>query len=408
MVQQGLSVPPPLRRGGGQRISTALSIPPSSRAANPATVHKDPSKPRKVRRRKASDDTESDDYGSESDAEYGKPRAKRAKIRSKVKARTPTPSTSESEEEIASSGRSSVKCERSSSSTDEPSAEERSQGGDGTDENEVVAAGAGVLDLVDDIPAIGDIAPETSKSLIVKLPAKKAIKPEGSNLGRNDLHNLATVASGLPTYSTGSFQGPDLSLQGYGHYPQTDHAHDTSRYLSADYVGVDGLPETSPYGSMMHLPHGPYSNGFEHFGNPSLGVQGVVEDDWNPTHSDYLSGEYNSSRASNTPHFLNARGTSTVMRHPRSSLSHLSTSIGLEPAVEDGTIGGEYRSPGLSTLDQTPASNLPEDSADVPWLTRDGSSARQTSGHDLDNLDTVHSSDLYQQHDGYGDGNVYF
>ena len=28
---------------------------------------------------------------------------------------------------------------------------------------------------------------------------------------------------------------------------------------------------------------------------------------------------------------------------------------------------------------------------------------KSTSGMDLDNLDTVHSSDLYQQHDGYGD-----
>ena len=74
-------------------------------------------------------------------------------------------------------------------------------------------------------------------------------------MGRNDLDNLATVASGLPTYSTSTFQGPDLSLQDYGHYSQTDNAHDTSRYLSAGYGGMDGLPESSPYGRTGgHLP----------------------------------------------------------------------------------------------------------------------------------------------------------
>ena len=41
---------------------------------------------------------------------------------------------------------------------------------------------------------MGDIAQDPSKSLIVKLPAKKATKPEGSNFGKNDLNDLATVA----------------------------------------------------------------------------------------------------------------------------------------------------------------------------------------------------------------------
>ena len=80
MVQQGLSVPPPLRRGSGQRISTALSIPPSGRTANyPIPAHKGPSKPRQVRRKKmASENTDSEGYGSDS---VDKDRKKRLSLR---------------------------------------------------------------------------------------------------------------------------------------------------------------------------------------------------------------------------------------------------------------------------------------------------------------------------------------
>ena len=413
MVQQGLSVPPPLRRGGGQRISTALSIPPSGRTANNHVLaHKDPPKPRNVRRRKVvSEETESDGYGSDSEAEYGKPRAKRAKVRSKVKSSTPTPSTGGSEEETASSGRSNIKREGTNSSDDDYSDEDRSEKGG---EMDVVAAGAGFLNLVDDVPTTGDIAPEPSKSLIIRLPAKKAIKPEGSNLGRNDLDNLAAAAGGLPNYtgtsSIGTYPGLDLSLQTQQHYSQAD-PHSTSGYLSADYGDIDGLPEPSLYGSTISLPHISYPNGFEHFSTASSGDQGVVEDGWDPANSHYQSRGFIGSCASTTPRSLNAHGTPTITRHPRSSLSHLSTSFMLEPAVQEDTVGGEYYSPGLSTFDHTPSSNLPEDSANVPWLTRDGSSTGNTAGMDLDNVETVHSSDmatLHQQYDGYGDGNVYF
>ena len=93
MVQQGLSVPPPLRRGGGQRISTGLSIPSARRPAkNPTSTGKVPPKPRRVRTKKLpSEETETEEYDeSDSDAEYGKPRAKRTKTESKATPRTPT------------------------------------------------------------------------------------------------------------------------------------------------------------------------------------------------------------------------------------------------------------------------------------------------------------------------------
>lgn len=404
-------MPPPLRRGGGQRISTARSIQPSGRAADiPASDRKDPPKPRQVRRRKVvSDDTDSDGYGADSDAEYGKPRAKRAKTKSKVKAHTPTPITSEFEEEIASSVRSSIKRESTYSSNGDSTDEDQSEKGDEMNGDEVVAAGADFLNLVDDLPTMGNIAPESSKSLIVRLPAKKAIKPEGPNSGRNDLNSPAAAASGLPTHtgtsSIGTYPGLDLSWQTHPRLPQADHRHIASGYLSAGYGGIDGLPEPSLYEGTISLPHISVPNRFELFDTTSSEDQGVVEGNWDPANSDCQSRGFIGSRASTTPSSLN------ITRHPRSSLSHLSTPFMLEPAVQEDTVGGEYYSPGLSTIDHTPASNLPKDSANVSWPTRDGSSAGQTTGMDFDNVSTVQSSNmasLYQQYDGYGDGNIYF
>ena len=411
MVQQGLSVPPPLRRGGGQRISTGLSIPPSGRAAkNPTSAPKGPPKPRRVRTKKLpSEETDSEEYESGSDAEYGKPRAKRAKIRSKATPHTPTPSTSESEEEIVSSARRDVKREASVSSDDESSSDDYSLKEDGKDGDEVVAAGAEFLDLVDDVSTKGQIAAEPVKSLIVKLPAKKTIKPESPNLGKNDLDHLATVASRLPAYTSTSaidnYPGFDLSVQSHRHYPHAEHEYNGSEILSARYGARNGLPESSLYGSMISQPHMSYSNGFEHFSDTNLGDQDMVEDGWNSTNSDYHLGRFDGSCTFTTPPVFNAG-------HPPSSLSQLSTSFMPGPAVHEDTVGGEhFSSSGSSTLNHTPSSNLAEDSVNIPWLTRDGSSARHATSMDLNNVDNVQSSDvatLHQQYDGYGDGNACF
>ena len=417
MIQQGLSVPPPLRRGGGQRISTGLSIPPSGRAANnPTSARKGPPKPRRVRTKKLpSEETDSEEYESDSDAEYGKPRAKRAKIRSKPRPHTPNPSTSDSEEEIVSSARRNIKREASSSSNDEFSGEDSFQKEDGVDGDEVVAAGAGFLDLVDDVPTVGQPAPEPVKSLIVKLPANRTIKPEASNLGRNDLDHLATVASGLPAYSSTSsidtYPGFDLSVQNHRHYPQADHDYSTSGFWSAGYGARDGLPESSLYGSMLSQPDISYSDGFEHLADTNLEDQDMAEDGWNSTNPDYHLRRFDGPCTFATAPFLNAHGTSTITGHPASSLSQLSTSFVPGPVVQEDTVGGEYFSSGSSTLNHTPSSNLAEDSANIPWLTRHGSSARQATSMDLNNIENVQSSDgatLHQQYDGYGDGNACF
>ena len=417
MVQQGLSVPPPLRRGGGQRISTGLSIPPSGRAARkPPSAGKGPPKPRRVRTQKLpSEETEWDEYESDSDAEYGKPRAKRAKIQSKVKTHTPTPSTSDSEEENVNSVGRKVKREASNSSNNKSSDEDHSQEGDGMDEDEVVATGAGFLDLVDDVPTMGQPAPEPVKSLIVKLPAKKTIKPESSNLERNDINHLATVASNLPAFnstsSIDSYPGLDLSMQHSRQFSQAIHEYDNSGFLSAGYSPSNGLPETSLYGSMISQPPMSFSNGFEHFDDANLEDQDMAEDVWNSTNTDYRYGRFNNSCAFATPPFRNAHGTSITTGQPPSSLPQLSTSFMLEPAIQEDTVGGEYFSSGLSTINHTPSSNLADDSVNIPWLTREGSSTTQATGMDLSNVDNVQSSDVasrHQQYDGYGDGNACF
>ena len=415
MVQQGLSVPPPLRRGGGQRISTGLSIPSSRRVAKIPTS-KAPSKPRRVQKKKLpSEETETEEYDeSDSDAEYGKPRAKRAKTESKATPHTPTPSTSDSEEEIVSSTRRDVKREASFSSNSDSSDDDNSEKGDDVDEDEVVAAGADFLDLVDDVPGIGQPAPEIAKSLIIKLPAKKPIKSESSNLVRDNLDRLSTVASGLPTYTSTSsietYPGLDLSALDRN-YPQGDQGYNPSEFLSAGYGSGNGLPETSLYGSMISQPQMSYSNGFGDLDDANLEDHDMAEDGWNPTNTDHRYGRFNSSYAFATPPFSNAHGAPTTIGHLPSSLPQLSTSFMLGPAAQEDTVGGEYFSSGSSTINHTPSSNLADDSVNIPWLTRDGLSARKATERDLNDFDNVQSSDvasLHQQYDGYGDGKFSF
>ena len=404
-------MPPGLKRGGYARISTGPSLLPSGRAGNiPGLAHENPPKPRKARRKHiASRMTDSDNSGTDSDADYGQPRAKRAKTRSKVKAHTPTPSTSESEEEISNSETSDVKPESSRRSNDQSSAGDYAQGGVEPVGEDIVAGGAGFFNLARDDPNMVDIAQDPSKSLIVKLPANKAVKPDGSTFGKNDLNDLATVASGLSTYAGTSAVAPypafHPSMQNHHYHSEANHAHNTSGFPSAGYGNMDGLPHNSLYGSMITQPHGYYPNGYEHFGNPTLGHQGAVEQSWDLVNSDSQVGG-SIPRTPTTSHFLDARGTSNAMSHPQSSLSHLSTSFVSEPAGQNDLMGGDYHSSGVSTIGHTPSSILPEEFGHIPWQTRDVSITGQTNGMDLDDMNTVQPSDIdpfHQQYDGYGD-----
>ena len=91
-----------------------------------------------------------------------------------------------------SSARRDIKRELSDSSTDESSDEDHSQKGNDMNDDGVVAAGADILDIVDDVPTMGQPAPGPVKSLIIKLPATKTMKPGQSN----GLKKIKAIAAG--------------------------------------------------------------------------------------------------------------------------------------------------------------------------------------------------------------------
>lgn len=159
MVAQDLPVPPPLKRGGGTRISTGPSLPRRpAQVSLPTTARgatiKDSGKP--VNKKRALADLVSDDSEDESsrsdaepDAEYGKTLVKRARPAVTQRHQSP-PRKSDSAE-----------------SSEDNSEDEAESGGDGN-VNRVVAAGADFLTLEDDVP--------TKRSKIVTL--KTVIKQE--------------------------------------------------------------------------------------------------------------------------------------------------------------------------------------------------------------------------------------
>lgn len=142
MVNQGLPVPPPLKRGGGIKISTGPSL--SGRAtkasglatARETTIKKSgkPVPKKRVLANTASD--ESDDEGvdidSDSDAEYGVPLAKRTRT-------------------AAGPKRGSLKI-KSDEDSDAGQSDDDADHKEDTGSNRVVAAGADFLALEDDIP----------------------------------------------------------------------------------------------------------------------------------------------------------------------------------------------------------------------------------------------------------------
>lgn len=199
MIAQGLSVPPPLRRGGGgSRISTTTSSGSKAKATpnnNPngrakATSTKPIStKPKKAGKKATpgSDESEEDEdlWDSDgSDAEYGKPRVKRVKtetkgpIQRKVK-------TEDSDEEVVNPSRAPKrkrKNSKASSSRDLSAYGTTDINGNPIDDYsdveddtkaELVATGAPWLALEDDYsshPKTGKKTPYKKLSLVVSLP----------------------------------------------------------------------------------------------------------------------------------------------------------------------------------------------------------------------------------------------
>lgn len=196
MVAQDLSVPPPLRRGGGgSRLSTSASSAPRAKAtptkngttqANPKSTHTKPAKSNKAGKKAASGSDESEEEddswnNDESDTEYGEPHAKRAK--SNAKGRTSRKIKTEGSDEEITAKAPKRKHQSFKSSPRELSAygttdingnkiEDDSDVEDDT-QSGLSAAGAPWLALEDDYvshPNTGKKTPYKQKSLIVSLP----------------------------------------------------------------------------------------------------------------------------------------------------------------------------------------------------------------------------------------------
>ena len=158
MVEQGLPVPPPLKRGGGGgRISTAPSLPARARSsalkANPSSGRAVPMK-KKRRAPTVSDESDEDASDSDADSEYGKPITKRAKTGKKKH-----PS-------------SKVKAEKDSFEDEELDSDNATVKGENADDERVVAAGASFLSLEKNVPGCKQVSKEAEAkpSLIVRLP----------------------------------------------------------------------------------------------------------------------------------------------------------------------------------------------------------------------------------------------
>lgn len=166
MVQQGLAVPPPLKRGGLSRISTGPSLPrrqasapnrnlsgargtTAKKSGNIATKRRGPSN-------EASEESDEDVFDPDSDAEHGKPAAKRAKTAGK-KRPSPKMKAEDDDWEDDKEGTVDVVVKREED-----------------DGDRVVAAGAPFLALEKNVPAKGEVSKKAKikPSLVVSLPTR--------------------------------------------------------------------------------------------------------------------------------------------------------------------------------------------------------------------------------------------
>ena len=226
MVAQGLSVPPPLRRGGGgSRLATAASKVSKAKAtpakggnarATQNTTKSTPAKSKKTGKKAApgSDESEEEDddwKDEDSDADYGEPPAKRAKSGARGPMRRNVKTEHSDEEDSTPSKALKRKHQGSKSSSHELSAygttdingvpidyDSETGDDDGADAG-LVAAGAPWLDLEDDHshPKTGKKTLYKKKSLVVSLPTsgrdEVSMKEEVSDDHQSDAEIVGEV-----------------------------------------------------------------------------------------------------------------------------------------------------------------------------------------------------------------------
>ena len=219
MIEQGLSVPPPLRRGGGaSRISTtSYSLSKVKTASNNKVtkakpkVAKSKSATKKTKKSgskgsDSSDESDDDDWDDEgSDADYGEPKAKRPKNEPRGPMRRVV-KTEDSDEEVNMATETTLK--RRQKGPNSPGHELSAYGhtdingvpinyDDDSDEDEkanVVGAGASWLALEDDRTShrkTGTKTPYKKKSLIVSLPNNFKNNGMAGDMGDEDYADMS-------------------------------------------------------------------------------------------------------------------------------------------------------------------------------------------------------------------------
>ena len=218
LVEDGHPVPPPLRRGGSGRNTTAASTPKKN------GVTKAP-KTKQIRKKlePKSDDSskeQSDWKDGDSDMEYGKPRAKRTKSNAKVP-----------------NGRRLKK----EASHDEDADEDTNE--------ELVATGAGFLALEDDSgtpPKTEKKSPSNKKSLIVALPSTAGgIKDEDADMSANEQEAEANGGLVIRGLSHGDFSSSPYG-QNFADLAAAQMEPTAGPINTSSYVGAYNNMHTSP------------------------------------------------------------------------------------------------------------------------------------------------------------------
>ena len=229
LVQEGLPVPPPLRRGGNGRTILAAKTPNKNRV----TKAPQPKSTKKKTKPQSDDSDEQEDWqNDDSDSTYGKPSSKRTKSKAK-----------------GPNGR-SIKEE---GSNDE-------NAGDDTNEDRV-AAGAGFLALEDDDGSSSKTAkksPSNKKSLIVALPSTVGAIKEEEDIDMSDNEREADATGGgvVGGQSHGNFSTSPYN-QNFANLAATQMEPATGPINTSSYVGTyNNFDHTSPQvSSFIGGPH---------------------------------------------------------------------------------------------------------------------------------------------------------
>ena len=405
MVNQGLDVPPPLRRGGGLSNPTSLKTSSNNTPSKRVTARAAATKSGRGKKT-VTETSDDDDDSSGSDAEYGEPNAKRTKTSSKGKGRR---NVEDSEDEVDTPTKRGKLRQGFGVESKLPGkgSEEGAASGDDAqrDGEEIVAAGAAFLSLVDDSPGKDQTGPESvqkAKSLVVTLPFAKQIKDtvkseeanstnDGDSKATHDDpneassdHSMAHIG-GLPVQTDVTFAHTaspyDTASYGSHHnghviFPPNIHQHTQSdmTYLGQDLFSPGPHPDDNHFGSMIHDQHTQYPAGFEDFSGVNHGrgdlptipnlwqgpelavyndndISAHFEDAWEVAPSPHFPSSFH-GHSSSIPQYSTA-----FHGHSNPSRPHIVTTVPNVIYPHMTPVGGDYSSAGGSTINITPSSD---------------------------------------------------